>query len=307
MGPAPRAAVAALVCPAASDMKVAITGSHGLIGSALVASLESDGHDAIRVPRDAQGRIDTSALDGAEAVVHLAGESIGSKLRWNDQHKRKVRQSRVDGTRRVAQAIALMEVKPRVLVSASAIGYYGNRGDEVLDEHAGVGDGFLAELCLAWEASTGAAADAGVRVVRIRSGVVLSPRGGLLPKLLLPGRFGLGARLGSGRQWMSWITLEDEVRAIRTLLDDDSISGGVNVATPNPVTNAALTKAIGRALHRPAFLMVPAAALRIALGSESANETVLTSQRIDPAVLRRAGFEFDDPEIEAALHKILHR
>lgn len=288
-------------------MKVAVTGSHGLIGSALVGSLTADRHDVIRVGRDPQGRIETGALRGAEAVVHLAGEPIGRKLRWDDQHKRKIRQSRVDGTRRVSEAIALLDPKPRVLVSASAVGYYGNRGDEVLDEHAGSGDGFLSELCVAWEASTGAAADAGIRVVRTRSGLVLSPRGGLLPKLLLPGRLGLGARLGSGRQWMSWITLEDEVRAIRKVLDDDSISGPVNSASPNPITNAEMTRTIGRVLRRPAFLIVPATALRIGLGRETANETVLTSQRVDPVVLRRAGFEFGDPELESALRKLLDR
>lgn len=288
-------------------MRVAITGSHGLIGSALTESLIRDGHDVTRAPRDSHGRIDATALRGAEAVVHLAGAPIGSKLRWDDAHKRKIRQSRVDGTRRVSEAIALLDPKPRVLVSSSAVGYYGSRGDEVLDEHAGSGEGFLAELCVAWEASTGAAADAGIRVVRTRSGLVLSPRGGLLPKLLLPGKFGLGARLGSGRQWMSWITLDDEVRMFRAVLDDESISGPVNSTTPNPVTNATMTGAIGRVLKRPAFLMVPAFALRLGLGRETANETVLTSQRVDPTVLKRSGFEFEDPELEPALRKLLGR
>jgi len=246
-------------------------------------------------------------LGGAEAVVHLAGEPIASKLRWDEEHKRKVRQSRVDGTRRVSEAIALLDPKPRVLLSASAVGYYGNRGDELLDEHAGAGQGFLSELCAAWEASTGAAADAGIRVVRARSGLVLSPDGGLLPKLLLPGKLGLGARLGSGRQWMSWITLADEVRAIRFLLDNESVSGPVNLAAPEPVTNAAMTRTIGRVLKRPAFLVVPAVALQIGLGRETAEETVLTSQRVDPAVLMRAGFEFRDPELEPALRTLLHR
>ena len=288
-------------------MRIAVTGSGGLIGSALVDSLEQVGHAVTPVPRNSQGRIETPALRGAEAVVHLAGEPIGAKLRWDESHKRKIRQSRVDGTRQVSEAIALLDPKPRVLVSASAVGYYGNRGDEVLDEHAGAGRGFLAELCVAWEASTGAAADAGIRVVRTRSGLVLSPRGGLLPKLLLPGKLGLGARLGSGGQWMSWITLEDEVRAIRAVLEDESISGPVNSAAPNPVTNADMTHTIGRVLKRPALLMVPAFALRLALGRETADETVLTSQRVDPAVLKRAGFEFGDPELEPALRKLLGR
>ncbi|MBW3537112.1 MAG: TIGR01777 family oxidoreductase [Actinobacteria bacterium] len=286
-------------------MKVAVTGSHGLIGSALVESLGRDGHEVVRVPRDSKGRIETDALRGAEAVVHLAGENIGAKIRWDDEHKRKVRQSRVDGTRRVAETLALMDHKPRVLVSASAVGYYGNRGDEVLDEHAGPGDGFLAELCVAWEASTGAAADAGIRVVRTRSGLVLTPDGGLLPKLLLPGKLGVGARLGSGRQWMSWITLHDEVRAIRACLEQEALSGAVNCATPNPVTNKTMTKTIGRVLARPAVLAAPAFALRLALGRETADDTVLTSQRVDPAALGRVGFQFDDPDLEPALRLML--
>lgn len=288
-------------------MRVAITGSHGLIGSALTESLRRDSHEVIPVPRDSAGRIQTEALAGADAVVHLAGEAIGSKLRWDDAHKRKVRQSRIDGTRRVSEALALLDPRPRVLVSASAIGYYGNRDDEILDEHAGSGDGFLAELCVAWEAATGAAADAGVRVVRTRSGLVLSPKGGLLPKLLLPGKFGLGARLGNGKQWMSWITLDDEVRAIRHLLDDEALSGPANLATPHPVTNADMTRTIGRVLRRPAVLAVPAFALRLALGRQTADETVLTSQRVEPAALNSRRFEFADPELEPALRKLLQR
>ncbi|HUR50247.1 MAG TPA: TIGR01777 family oxidoreductase [Acidimicrobiales bacterium] len=288
-------------------MKVAITGSSGLIGSALVESLLGDGHQVARIARDAQGRIDTTGLAGSDAVVHLAGEPIASKLRWNDVHKRRVRQSRVDGTRRVAEALARLDAKPRVLLSASAVGYYGSRGDEVLDEQAGPGAGFLAELCVAWEAATAAAVEAGIRVARTRSGLVLDPRGGLLPKLLLPGKLGLGARLGNGRQWMSWITLDDEVRAMRHVLTDDSISGPVNLSAPGPVTNATMTHAIGGVLKRPAFLAVPAPALRLALGRETADETVLTSQRAEPAVLGTHGFEFVDPELEPALHKLLSR
>lgn len=288
-------------------MRVAVTGSHGLIGSALVESLERDHHDVVRVPRDSQGRIETDALAGAEAVVHLAGENIGAKIRWDDEHKRRVRQSRVDGTRRVAEALALMNPKPRVLASASAVGYYGNRGDEALDEHAGPGEGFLSELCVAWEASAGAAADAGIRVVRTRSGLVLTRDGGLLPKLLLPGKLGLGARLGSGNQWMSWITLHDEVRGIRACLDEETLSGGVNLATPNPVTNKTMTKTIGRVLGRPAVLAAPAFALRLVLGRETADDTVLTSQRVEPSALERVGFTFDDPDLEPALRRILDK
>lgn len=289
-------------------MKVAITGSSGLIGSALADSLLSEGHDVVRVPRDDRGEIVTASLEGAHAVVHLAGESIGAKVRWNDEHKRRVRRSRLEGTRRVAEAIAQMEPKPQVFVSGSAVGYYGkDRGDEILDEHAGSGDGFLSELCVAWESATGAAADAGVRVVRTRTGIVLDPDGGLLPRFLQPGRLGLGARLGSGKQWISWISLTDEVRAIRHAIDMPSITGPVNLTAPHPVTNSELTKAVGRVLNRPAVLAVPEFALKLVMGTEAAEETVLASQRVEPAALTASGFRFEDPELEPALRDMLGR
>lgn len=288
-------------------VKVAITGSSGLIGSALAESLRADGHQVVPVPRD-EGGIVTEALKGADAVVHLAGESIGAKPRWNEAHKRRVRQSRLEGTRRVSEALAQMGRRPATLVSGSAVGYYGrDRGDEILDEHAGSGAGFLSELCVAWEAATGAAADAGIRVVRARTGIVLDPKGGLLPRFLVPGRLGLGARLGRGRQWISWISLADEVRALRHLLADESIEGPVNLVAPSPVTNATFTRTVGRVLGRPAVLMVPEFALKAALGAEAAEETVLASQRVEPAALTACGFSFAHPELEPALREMLGR
>jgi uncharacterized protein len=289
-------------------VKVAITGASGLIGRALADDLLSSDHDVVKVSREADGSFRTAQLESADAVVHLAGEPIGGKLRWNEEHKRKVRRSRVEGTRQVAEALARQATHPRVLVSASAVGYYGsNRGDEILDEHAGSGNGFLSELCVAWEAATGAASDAGIRVVRIRTGIVLHPAGGVLPKLLLPGRLGLGAKLGSGRQWLSWISLDDQIRAIRRAIDDDRLSGPVNLAAPHPVTNAELTRTIGRVFGRPAVLAAPEPVLNLVLGSETVKETLLASQRVEPAALIRAGFIFEEPELEPALRSMLGR
>ncbi len=239
-------------------------------------------------------------------MVHLAGESIGGKLRWDEAHKQRVRRSRIHGTEQIAEFLAGRDERPSAFISASAVGYYGNdRGDEVLDESSSSGTGFLAEVCRAWEGSTEAAEAAGIRVVHIRTGIVLSPEGGILPRLTMPGKLGLGASLGSGRQWTSWISLEDEVRAICFALENPQVRGPLNLAAPNPVTNSELTKTIGRVLHRPALLRVPAVALRLALGREAADETVLASQRVQPTALRDAGFEFSDPDLEPALRRML--
>lgn len=282
-------------------MLVAITGSGGLIGSALTEALTSAGHEVRRVRRDTSGNLDIATLDGATAVVNLAGEPIAARLRWNEAHRRRIYDSRIHNTRLVAEAMAAAAVKPKVLVSASAVGYYGSRGDEILDEDSTNGSGFLANLCHDWEAATKPALTAGIRVAHLRTGLVLSRRGGLLPRLLLPGRLGLGARLGSGRQWMSWITLGDHVSATKRILDDDAMTGAFNLCAPAPVTNAELTASIGRALHRPAFLVVPASLLRLGLGGETAEETVLTSQRAHPEALLCAGFTFTNPGIDQAL------
>jgi len=286
-------------------VKVSVTGASGLIGAALATSLRGDGHDVTAVRRK-DGRFVTDDLLHADAVVHLAGESIGGKLRWNAEHKRKVLRSRVEGTHQIAEFLAGRDRLPASLLSASAVGYYGSdRGDEVLDESSDSGTGFLAEVCREWEAATEPAEAAGIRVVHLRTGIVLSPEGGLLPRFVTPGKFGLGAKLGSGRQWTSWISLSDEVRAIRFALDNDEIHSALNLTAPHPATNAQLTSAIGSVLRRPAFMQVPAFALRLALGSEAAEETVLASQRVQPAALLRGRFEFQDPELEPTLRQML--
>lgn len=286
-------------------MKVAITGASGLIGSALVDELNRNGHEASPVGRRGS-QFDTDDLASADAVVHLAGESIGGKLRWNEAHKQRVMRSRVEGTRQISEYLADRPTPPAAFLSASAVGYYGSqRGDELLDEASSSGSGFLAEVCRAWEDSTEAAESAGIRVGHLRTGIVLSPKGGLLPRMLMPGRLGLGAVLGSGKQWISWISLQDEVRAIRFALESSTLQGAVNLVAPAPVTNEHLTKSIGKALSRPAFLKVPASVLRLALGDEAARETVLASQRAQPAVLEAAGFEFTDPELLPALRRML--
>ena len=276
-------------------MDVVVTGSSGLIGSALKGALQQAGHrlvpmvrseaagDAIHWDPD-RGEIDAGGLEGVGAVVHLAGEGIGNR-RWNEAHKAKVKDSRSRGTTLLAETLAKLNKAPRVLVSGSAVGYYGDRGDEVLTESSRPGNDFLADVCTTWEAATTPAKEAGIRVAHIRTGIVLSGRGGVLPKMLLPFKFGAGGKLGSGRQWMSWIALEDEVGAIVHLLGDDSLSGPFNLTAPNPATNADMTKAIGAALHRPTLIPAPAFALKTALGSEMAKELLLVSQRVLPTRL----------------------
>ncbi len=274
-------------------MRVAITGSHGLIGSALAQRLESSGHSVVRLERGAP------ALDGADAVVNLAGAGIGDR-RWTEARRRELEASRIELTARLSAAAAAAPVPPTVMLSASAVGYYGDRGDEVLTETSGPGTGYLASLCQRWEAATADAEAAGVRVVHLRSGIVLARSGGALRRQLPLFRAGVGGRLGRGRQYVSWIALDDEVRAIEFLLTSD-VRGAANLTAPLPVTNAAFTAALGRALRRPTVLTVPAVALRLALGGELADEMVLASQRAEPAALRAAGFSFLYPTIDAAL------
>ncbi|GLW65358.1 epimerase [Actinomadura rubrobrunea] len=287
-------------------MRVAVTGASGLIGAALTRSLEADGHEVLRLVRrepatprevrwDPGGAVDAEALAGADAVVHLAGAGIGDR-RWNAAYKREIRDSRVRGTRTIAQAVA--RTRPRVLVCASAIGFYGDTGDREVDEDAPVGGGFLAALVRDWEAAAAPAREAGVRVALARTGIVLG-KGGLLGRTLPLFRLGLGGRLGSGRQWMSWISLDDEVAALRFLLDGD-LEGPVNLTGPRPVTNAEFTRALARAVRRPAALAVPRTALRLALG-EFADEGALISQRVLPRRLREAGFAFAHEDVDAAL------
>ena len=298
-------------------MKVVVTGASGLIGTALVTSLRGDGHDVLRLVRRAPRgsdeaewnpgtrTLDPSVLAGADAVVHLAGAGVGDK-RWSDDYKRTILASRVDGTATIAAALAACadDARPRVLVSASGVGYYGDTRDEVTDETSPVGEGFLADVVRQWEAATAPAADAGVRVVMTRNGLVLAEHGGVLGKMLPVFKLGLGGRLGSGRQWMSWIALPDHIAALRFLLDHDEVSGPVNVTAPEPVRNRDYTRALGRALHRPALAVVPPFALRAAFG-EFADEGVLVSQRIVPARLEAAGFAFTYADIDAAFAAIL--
>jgi uncharacterized protein len=296
-------------------MDVVVTGSSGLIGTALKGALEHAGHrlvpmvrsqgsgDAIRWDPD-RGEIDAAGLEGVGAVVHLAGEGIGAR-RWNDAHKARVKESRSRGTSLLAQTLAKLNKAPGVLVSGSAVGYYGDRGDEVLTESSRPGSDFLADVCTTWEAATAPAREAGIRVAHIRTGIVLSGRGGVLPKMLLPFKFGAGGKLGSGRQWVSWIALEDEVGAIVHLLGDNSLSGPFNLTAPNPVTNADMTKAIGKALRRPTLLPAPAFALKTALGAEMAEELLLVSQRALPTRLLDSGYTFRHPEFDGALRTAL--
>lgn len=304
-------------------MDVVVTGSHGLIGSALAAALAEAGHRVRRLVRGepgpdevawdpARGRLDTGALAGAVggewSVVHLAGESIASG-RWTRARRERIRSSRVRGTAALAEALARLpeDRRPRCLLSASAIGIYGERGDETLTERSAPGTGFLAEVCAEWEAATAAAEDAGVRVVHLRTGLVLDRRGGLLARMLVPFRAGLGGRLGSGRQWTSWISIDDEVGAILHLLAASDLAGPVNLTAPAPVTNRELARTLARVLHRPAFLAVPAPVLRLALGREMAAETVLVSQRVVPERLVADGYHFAHAELEDALEDVLAR
>ena len=297
---------------------IAITGATGLIGSALARSLRADGHTVrplVRRPTDdpgairwdpAAGTIDAEALVGVDAVVHLAGAGIGDK-RWSPARKREILESRTRGTALIARTMAEMATPPTTFVSGSAIGFYGPRGDEVLTEDSAPGDDFVAGVVLAWEDAARPAVEAGIRTVFVRTALVLAPDGGILSRLALPFRFFVGGRLGSGRQWMSWITLDDEVAAIRFVLERDDLSGPVNLAAPQPVTNAEMATAIGAALHRPSAIPVPAFAPRLALGREMADSLLFASQRVQPTVLTEAGFAFTHPDLSGALAAVLGR
>jgi uncharacterized protein len=307
-------------------MIVAVTGSSGLVGTPLVAALEGRGDQVRRLvrtsassvePRDVRdsqreirwdpeaGRIDAAALEGVEAVVHLAGENIAAH-RWTDEFKRKILESRVPPTRRLCEALARLQTKPRVLCSASAIGYYGDRGEEPVDESSPPGRSFLAEGCQAWEEATQPARDAGIRTVNLRIGVVLSRDGGALAKMLTPFKLGAGGVVGSGRQYMSWIALDDLVSTILFALSNASLAGPVNAVGPHPVTNREFTKTLGRVLGRPTIFPMPAFAARLAFG-EMADELLLAGVRVEPRALESAGFEFRYPQLEPALRHLLGR
>ena len=298
-------------------MKVLISGSSGLIGSSLKSNLESDGIEVVSLCRQKSNvisgksvfwdpgnkEIDKKSLDDLgpiEAVVNLAGESIGN-ARFNSTVKKKILDSRVDCTSLLADTILELRSRPKVFISGSAIGIYGDRGEEVLKEHSNPGTGFLAQVCQAWENSANTSEDGGLRVVNIRTSIVLSKNGGALKRQLPIFRFGLGASLGSGNQWMSFITLEDEIRAIRFLIKDDSIFGPVNLSTNNPVTNRDFTKNLGKILSKPVILKIPKIGLYAALGKELSQELLLTSQKVSPQVLTEAGFQFQAETIDQAL------
>ena len=301
-----------------TPLTVAVSGSSGLIGSALLERLRQDGQTVVpmvrRPAKDGEihydprnGVLDPESLVGVDAVVHLAGAGIGDR-RWTDRYRREILESRTLSTSLIAEAMASVANRggPRVLLSGSAIGFYGATGDEELNERSTAGDGFLADVCRAWEAATSPAEDAGVRVVHLRTGIVLSPRGGALKKLLPLFRFGLGGRMGSGRQWQSWISLNDEVGAIVFLLTAD-ISGAVNLTAPAPVTNAEFTKVLASTLSRPALVPVPSFGPKLLLGGELADALLFTGQRVLPERLTDAGYSFEHPTLSEALGTLLQR
>jgi uncharacterized protein (TIGR01777 family) len=295
---------------------VVVTGATGLVGTPLVTALEQSGARVIRgtrrLPQQAShqmywnpdsGEIDSDKLESAAAVVHLAGENIAGR-RWTESFKREIRDSRVKGTRLIAGAIARAVNKPKAFICASAIGYYGHRGDELLTENSPPGNDFLADVCRAWEAECQAARDAGVRVVNTRIGVILSPKGGALAKLLTPFKLCLGGKIGDGRQSMSWIALDDVVGALHHAVANAALSGPVNLTAPNPVTNAEFTATLGRVLHRPTVFPMPAFAARLAFG-EMADALLLSSTRVAPQTLEAAGYRFQYPSLEPALRHLL--
>lgn len=296
-------------------MKLLISGSHGLVGTALIKSLETQGHDVFRLVRHAPGSdaevewspdrysIALARLEGFDAVVHLAGESIASG-RWDEERKRKIRESRVKGTQLLSDALANLTRPPKTLISASAIGYYGSRGDELLTEDSTPGDDFLSGVCVEWENATAHAVEKGIRVVNTRFGIILDSQGGALAKMLTPFRMGVGGKVGSGKQWMSWIALDDVVGAIEHVLTTETVKGAANFVAPNPVRNAEFTKTLGGVLSRPTIFPIPAFGVRMMFG-EMADALLLSSQRVEPAKLKEAGYRFNYPDLRPALLHLL--
>jgi uncharacterized protein (TIGR01777 family) len=289
-------------------MRIVISGSSGLIGTALVDHLRNKGHDVFRLVRrpakapsevtwnPTNGEIDLTALAGVEVMINLAGAGVGDH-RWSEKYKAEILNSRINSTVTMAKAAA--ELQPKVLINASAIGFYGDTADRKVDENSAVGEGFLADVVAKWEAATAVAESAGVRVVKIRTGLVVSAKGGAWARLLPIFKLGLGGRLGNGRQYWSFISLRDEIKAIEYLIENSKISGPVNLTAPNPATNAEVTKAMAKVLRRPALLNVPSFALEIVLGEFS--QEVLGSNRVIPKVLLESGFKFTDPDIVSAI------
>lgn len=298
-------------------MKIAVTGTHGLIGSELVRALIQEGHSVLRLVRNEpydgnevkwdpeKKEMDLAGLEGVDGVVHLAGEGIATG-RWTEAKKNRIRESRVAGTQLIAESLTELKKMPKIFISASAIGYYGNRGSEILNEKSPCGKGFLAEVCEAWEAATGAAIDQGIRVVHLRTGIVLSPRGGALAKMLPPFKMGVGGPLGNGKQYMSWIALDDVVGIINFALTDPHLKGPVNVVSPNPVTNRDFTKTLGKTLSRPTVFPMPAFAARLLFG-EMADALLLSSARAMPDKLTTAGYKFKYVSLAEALRHLLKK
>lgn len=305
--------------PRSASVKIIVSGSSGLIGSALIDSLRPDGHAIARLVRSGStatadisskmirwepptGSIDLAAMEGADAVVSLAGASVAGG-RWTKERKEVLRRSRVDATQHLVSNMAQLKMKPRAFVSASAIGYYGSRGDEVLSEASTPGDDFLAHLCRDWEAEAAKAEHEGIRTVILRFGLVLAAHGGALKQMVRPFRLGVGGRLGNGRQWMSWITLQDVVALIRYVITKDSPRGPINAVSPNAVTNAEFTSILAGVLHRPALFPAPRSVLKLALGELA--DALLASQRVVPEKLSELGYTFRHPQLKEALGSIL--
>lgn len=297
-------------------MKIVISGASGLIGTQLVAKLSDSGHEVIRLVRRSpkageiqwnpkSGTLDPAALEGADAVIHLSGAGIGDK-RWTSAYRKEILNSRTITTALLAKTIASLSRKPSVFLSGSAIGIYGARNDEQLTEVSTYGTGFLAEVCEQWEAAAKPAVDAGVRTVYLRTGIVLSPKGGALKKLLPLFKLGVGGKFGNGKQWQSWISMDDEIGAIEFLLTAN-VSGAVNLTAPNPVTNAEFTKVLASVLKRPAIVPVPTFAPKIVLGGELADALLFTGQRVIPAALNASGYSFKHTTLESALRSLLSK
>jgi uncharacterized protein (TIGR01777 family) len=302
-------------------MRILVSGSTGFLGSTLVAAMERKGHTLVPLTRPesgqrtttvapphivrwnpVKGEFDAAAAEGFDALVHLAGASIADG-RWDDQRKNLLRTSRIDATRQLMAALSKMQHPPRVIVAASAVGYYGNRADETLTEASAPGSGFLADLCQEWETETARGAEFGARVVSLRFGIILSEHGGALPRIVLPFEFGAGGRLGTGKQWMSWLTLAEAVNMIQFTLAKSALVGPVNAVSPSPIQNSEFTRVLAKALHRPALFPAPAFALRLALG-EMADALLLSSQRVAPSKLEQNGYKFMRPDLPQALAEI---
>jgi uncharacterized protein (TIGR01777 family) len=297
-------------------MNILMTGASGLVGSALASFLTGHAHRVTRLVRrtpkpDADeifwdpdaGRLDPAALDGFDALVHLAGESIAA-ARWTNDRKRRILESRINGTKLLVSTLATLARPPAVMISTSAVGYYGDRGGEVLREESGPGTGFLADVCRQWEQAAIGATDRGFRLVVLRIGMVLSIRGGALPRMLTPFRLCVGGRIGTGNQYISWVTLDDLIQMVRFGLENVSLDGAINAVTPNPVTNLEFTKTLGRVLRRPTAFPLPSFAVRLMFG-EMGEQVLLSSARVEPSRLMTANFQFRHPDLEGALRHVL--